>query len=429
MSRSQKSKIKLPIHLERVLHETEIDYERGPGTILRDFDAFLNYLSERRLRVTDKHQLPLQALPEINARLVQPIEQRLKRPKQKSFPPVHGLYLIVRASGLTFVDNSGSKPCLLIDEEVQQAWQRLNPAEQYGNLLASWLLHGKPEIVGERSFLYDPFSGHIRSSHHFISNLPDEGLPIAGNFNYENALGYNPGWQNLGLLSLFGCIDIRHGTPIPGERWQIERIYRTPFGEALFALLLAEFLGNIEKIMGFLDEERIPVGMLQSILQPYFPKWDKNLVIAGQSSREGVHIFRLSFGRSWRRIALPADGSLDALAIAILDSIHFDYDHLYEFSYRNRFGVVEQFCHPRMGQGPWADEVSVGELPIGIGQTMTFLYDFGDEWEFKVTFERVDPDMKMDKPDPVVIESHGEPPVQYPQWGDDADEWEDEEEW
>ncbi|MBT9316878.1 hypothetical protein IXB50_15725 [Leptothoe spongobia TAU-MAC 1115] len=42
--------------------------------------------------------------------------------------------------------------------------------------------------------------------------------------------------------------------------------------------------------------------------------------------------------KTWRRIAIPANLALDELAIAILDAYQFDYDHLYEFSDRDRTG-------------------------------------------------------------------------------------------
>ena len=50
-------------------------------------------------------------------------------------------------------------------------------------------------------------------------------------------------------------------------------------------------------------------------------------------------------------------------------------------------------------------------MPLRPGQTMTFLFDFGDCWEFDVTLERVDPEMAIE--DPVVLGEHGDPPRQY----------------
>ena len=44
---------------------------------------------------------------------------------------------------------------------------------------------------------------------------------------------------------------------------------------------------------------------------------------------------------------------------------------------------------------------------------MTYLYDFGDQWEFDVKLERIDPvNRKIKKP--VILETHGEAPEQYP---------------
>ena len=108
---------------------------------------------------------------------------------------------------------------------------------------------------------------------------------------------------------------------------------------------------------------------------------------------------------------MPSDLTLEALARVILRAVEFDYDHLYEFTYRNRFGGEMQAHHEYMDEGPWADEVAIGDLPLHIGETMGFLYDFGDEWQFKVVLERIDHDMAVTKP--VILEEHGKAPEQY----------------
>ena len=69
-----------------------------------------------------------------------------------------------------------------------------------------------------------------------------------------------------------------------------------------------------------------------------------------------------------------------------------------------------------MDDGPFTDEVLIGEVPLRIGQTMTYIFDFGDWWTFDVTLEQVDPD--GGNPGPRILETHGEPPEQYPSWDD-----------
>ncbi|MGC9349987.1 MAG: IS1096 element passenger TnpR family protein [Anaerolineae bacterium] len=397
------------------LQKTEFGREESPDTILHDFDALLRYVLERKLRVTGTHQLPLRALSEINRRLAQPVLHGLQRPVQKSFPPIHGLYLVLRASGLTYVDATGSKPYLLIDDEVYRVWQSLNPTERYGNLLESWLLRGSPDIIGERIGYHDPVPDNSYKSAWFFAVIPDDGLQVAGASNAKVSLKYTPEWHNLGLLSLFGWIRIEQGPPQPGEGWRIERIFRTRLGDALLALLGKEFFGNFDKIRELPAHDEIPFGILQPILKPYFPDWHNNLIVPEPVHREGVHIFKVSLDSIWRRIAIPADASLHSLASAIINSIDFMHDHLYYFAFESRTGVRKYINHPYMDEGPWASEMEIGDVPICVGQTMEFLYDFGDQWEFDVVLERVDPE--MDVQEAVVIDSYGESPEQYPTWG------------
>ena len=50
-------------------------------------------------------------------------------------------------------------------------------------------------------------------------------------------------------------------------------------------------------------------------------------------------------------------------------------------------------------------------------KTIHYIYDFGDNWEFTVALERIDPaDGRRKKP--VLLESRGKAPEQYPNWED-----------
>jgi len=395
---------------KRLLQKTVID-ENVPGTVLRDFEAFLTFVQERELPLTGMHQLPRRTLPEINTRLARPLQIGLTRPLQKSYPHIHGLYLLLRASGLTVVRGTDRKPRLVVDGAVRRDWDGMNPTERYCTLLETWLVRGHPQIVGEESHGWL----HILQTFHqvqlFFLRLPGGGLPVAGNKNAEGSLRYRPGLHNLALLELFGLVAVRHGPPEPGKGWRIERVERTPLGDALLAALHAGFFGDVDNLLALESNDPLPFGVLQPALQPYFPAWQKNLSLPEWASREGAHVFIVSLGRIWRRIALPARLTLDDLASAILNSVRFDQDHLYQFSYRSRFGTEEQVQHPYMDKGPWTSEMSIGDVPLRVGQTMTFLFDFGDMWEFGVTLERVDPEMAIGKP--VVLEKHGNPPEQY----------------
>ena len=410
MHRRSPKKFRFSPQHKRMLRNLTID-ESGPGTMLHDFHAFLTFIKGQELPATGMHQLPRRVLPEINVLLARPLQLGLKKPLQKSFPHIHGLYLLIRASGLTCIEGTSKKPLLIVDDAVYRVWEGLNPTERYCTLLETWLLRGHPEIIAEQGRLWLGVPETFREWWEFFLRIPDGGMQVAGDKDARGWLRYSPGWHNLGLLDLFGLISVRHGPSEPGKSWRIERIARTPLGDALLALLQAEFFGHAGNILPLESGEKMPFGVLQPVLQSYFPAWENNLSVPEWAFREGRHVFKVSLGWMWRRIAIPADQTLDALASAILNAAEFDHDHLYEFTYQNRFGVLERINHPYMDEGPWTSKVLVGDVPLRVGQRMTYVFDFGDWWEFDVTLERVDPDMAIEEP--MVLEKHGEPPVQY----------------
>ena len=399
----------------RVLRGLTIS-EDGPGTILRDFAEVLAYLKGRELRLTGKHQLPLRSLPEINARLVHPLQLGLQRPQQKSYPHLHGLYLLVRASGLTYVGGTAKKAVLVVDDAVFQSWESLSPTERYCSLVETWLLRGHPQIIDERGqgmvFIPDTF----RNWASLFRHIPDEGMQIAGNDEADSMLRYILGWHNLGLLELFGLVSVQHGLPEPKKGWRAERVWRTPPGDALLALLHVEFFNDYASIVQLETEGKVPFGVLQPALQPYFPDWKNNLSFPERAFREGTYVFRVSLWQEiWRQIAIPAKLTLDDLAYTILNAYEFDHDHLWRFSYRGRSGLWKHVNHSYMDEGPWTDEVRIGDVPLRVGQTMIYLFDFGDQWEFDVTLERIDPpDASVQAP--IVLGARGEAPEQYQTW-------------
>lgn len=403
-------KIRFSRHQRRLLKALTID-ERMPGPMLHDFGAFLSFLREQDVRATGALQLPLRTLPEINARLARPLHLDLKRPVQKSYPHINGLYLLLRASGLVRIGGSAKKPLIVVDEEIRQRWQTLNPTERYLTLFETWLLRAPTEIINEREtgghFLPHTFERWGL----FFLELPDQGLTVGDDEEAARSLRYWPGLHHLALMELFGLVAIQHGTPEPGKGWRIERVEPTPLGEAMLALLVSEFFSDHNKVQELKTAGRVPFGVLQPLLQPYFPTWGNNLSIPDWTFRPGTHIFKVAIAWLWRRIAIPGGQPLDALARAIVDSVDFTHDHLYDFRYQNRFGVVETIRHPFLGERPRTDEVLVGEVPLPVGQTMRFTYDFGDWWEFDLLLEAVDPDVSIDEA--TLLESHGVSPEQY----------------
>jgi hypothetical protein len=134
-----------PTH-QHILQEQSIG-EGEPGSILRDFEVLLDFAGKKEIRVSGIHQvLSMSVLAELNARLSKPLRVGLKRPQQKSYPHINGLYLLLRASGLSLVEVEGKQPLLTLDQEALASWRGLNATERYFTLLEAWLVRGEGEI-------------------------------------------------------------------------------------------------------------------------------------------------------------------------------------------------------------------------------------------------------------------------------------------
>lgn len=395
---------------KRLLKDLIID-ETGPGTVLHDVEAFLSFLRERPAGATGSFQMPLRLLPEINMRLAQPLQLGLKRPMQKSYPHINGLYLLLRASGLVRIGGSSRKPTIVVDEEVSTSWQALNPTERYFTLFETWLLRAREQIINEQESTWFRLSHTFEGWAWFFFKVPAEGLLNSDDSEVVINFRYTPGWHHLALMELFGLVSVQHGISEPGQAWCIQSVRRTPLGDALLALLLTAFFSHYDVTHAFEDAGNVPFGALQPYLKPYFPAWKRNLSIPEWLFRPGTHVFKVSLGYLRRRIAIPGDQPLEELALAILDAVEFDHSHLFDFRYQNRFGIVERVNHPFLDEGPWTPEVLVGEVPLAVGHAMLFTYDYGDWWEFDVTLESVEPDTTIKNA--TVLESHGEAPEQY----------------
>jgi hypothetical protein len=65
----------------------------------------------------------MSALAELNARLSKPLHILLRRPQQKSYPHINGLYLLLRASGLSLIEINGGQSVLSLDREALASWR------------------------------------------------------------------------------------------------------------------------------------------------------------------------------------------------------------------------------------------------------------------------------------------------------------------
>lgn len=386
-----------------------------PGTLLKDFSTLIDFIGSSGIPVSGiNHLIAIKLLPQINQLMSYPLDVKLKRPQQKSFPHINALFLLLRASGLTQISIEKKETKLLLDNKVLTDWQSLNQTERYFALFNAWWLRGSAEIIGESR---RDFSNGLYDSLSFFENKLSDGLSLKKNPHVFEYLRYNPCLYNLALMELFGFIRIEQDAALSGENWPIVNIKSTTWGCAL--------LNNFSKYLTSSDEHIIDQSdydlteLWNSELKTYIPALEKGLKeLEIAEIQHSSYVFKVSIGSAYRKIAVPGITSLEELAGCILSAFNFDNDHLYEFIYKNRYGITERIVHPYLENDELCTtDFVVGELPFYKGMELIFHFDFGDDWRFQLVVESITSNDSCCS-EPTVIEQHGNPPEQYPDWHD-----------
>ncbi len=184
------------------------------------------------------------------------------------------------------------------------------------------------------------------------------------------------------------------------------------------------------------------------------------------------HVSLPGAGRVWRKIEMSADQTLEDLHFAIQDAYEWDADHLYSFFMSGKaWDESSEYCLPE-GADPWGEPLydeeleepptleldeeqraqlfrildeqfgispewservlgDLGPMYAGPGDVRTttleslalqprqefmYLFDYGDEWRFKVRVHAINENADPDAEYPRLVESVGEAPEQYPAW-------------
>lgn len=135
----------------------------------------------------------------------------------------------------------------------------------------------------------------------------------------------------------------------------------------------------------------------------------------------GSYIFKVQIKTGvWRKIQISKTATLDKLHKAILTAYDFDNDHLYAFFMDNKaWSDYDSYWSPYNEEGPYANRKKLLDLDFVKGKKFMYLYDFGDEWHFTVSFEK---EIGNETKKPVIIQIKGDAPLQYPDWSYDEDD-------
>ncbi len=100
--------------------------------------------------------------------------------------------------------------------------------------------------------------------------------------------------------------------------------------------------------------------------------------------------------RIWRRLALPGDLTLDRVHTLFQAAMGWTDSHLHRFQpgtgqiYGDPYFLTE-FDEDEGEEGTREDSVRLDQVLRELKDRMTYLYDFGDDWEHRVTLESIAP--------------------------------------
>ena len=389
-----------------------------PGSILGDIQTMIDFIGPAGLRTgSELGNVPSPLLTELNERLSQPIKTQLKRALMRDYPNIAGLFILLRVMNLVRVEEEH----LSVVPESYSFWANLSPAEKYFALIEAWLFFAESGVVSFKKERWHRPQALLNLS--FLTGAKSSVWTRCDScFHlYERPTGLQA-W-NTQLQMRFGLVDLLPWPPKQPRSdrgWAAGAYRRTSWGTAFLWCIFESYPDYFHE---YLEINLLPddpgYGMIQQAFGQVLPDCKRAYLLPRKKPAPALYIFRVEldpeyYGKgTWRSLAVPSRSTLANFALGILASFKFDDENAYEFEFRDNIGKTRTFGHPGGNDGPFADEVRMGDLDLCVNQTITFQYGRGDDWKFNAILERIDP------PNPEIkgiklLDKHGPSPKQYP---------------
>ena len=399
--------------------------EKETADIRKDFNAFCSYVIENQVKLSKKTGnmgkkdcFALNALFHVRENYEKPVHT------QDQYPIIGLFYYIAVKYRILEVDPKDIK---LQQGRNYQYYCEASAWEQYALFLVICLYDGMfaekesywyPDSVAERWKLYiDSFMDGISTQDFCV------GRKIRWSWNsrivYLNCLDFiAPYLEELNLIKVWR-------RPAPEEErdrsdyfWELELL---PLAGTVFELyqnMEDDWDSDLDTViqhayMEYVD--RFTQGEKRGEMLEEFGKkgeYNKKQTIDLEVSLRGTKCIRV--------IRMNLEDSLYDLHEMIQRAVDFDDDHLFEFTLGR--GVMKRvYTLPEaINSGrELSVETNLGELDLRERQVFTYLFDFGDMWQFDIKVLEIR-EGTIKKPE--VIKSEGDAPEQYPYY-EEEESW------
>ena len=377
-----------------------------PTTIVRDFFVFLNYMKQQPIKLTkSKQQLTKKDLQALYA-LLPNLGLEVGPNSTHGYYPTINLFVELAQKLMLLKKNyHSSSSHYVVDATQLQAFEQLTLAEQYVSLLQCFWLHAdwdalqgalyaqKPLNI---DFLFPELQALPPNETIRLKQHPTLGSAVA---TYGHFLLY---FQYFGFWEVALDHEITPKTKVQARSLQVK-----PFLLPLIPILVNAFTARF-------DEAATGTAQFIDALKPLFEKGQLQSTLQPQPliNIEGEYVFKVAYNAAcWRTIALSDTHTLLDLHNWIQRAFAIADDHLYAFYMDNLPFSSSCYNSPNDMEGPYVDEVTLGDLYLQEGQQFLYLFDFGDEWHFRVTVANIHENRVISSPG--IRKENGAPPQQY----------------
>jgi len=129
-----------------------------------------------------------------------------------------------------------------------------------------------------------------------------------------------------------------------------------------------------------------------------------------------IYTLKIALSRWHAVLEVDSSTTLNELHVAIQNVVKFDSDHMYEF-FIARTANSRDKRHYDMEDGSLDTTRVADVLPLPKDRKLFYLFDYGDNWIFRVSMTRTKPsEPEKGVQYPRLIKEVGERPEQYPDY-------------
>ncbi|SHI07219.1 IS1096 element passenger TnpR family protein [Clostridium grantii] len=388
---------------------------------LEDFNTFTHYLNNKVVTIgKSTKNISSKFLYEMNGLMHVKQQNITEKSKQSSYPMLH-LFCKLAVEGNLFKEESikGSKLALKSTDRLK-TFNEFNDIEKYMFLLETFWIDC--DMRKTQCILYDYMDVSIvtRNVEYLSTQKSNEDI-------FTNNLPYLSS-STLLCFTYFGLMTIEANMDEmikDARRFIPSKIVINDLGLKIFKILNKKRnleLWNIPHRKNYGEWKVNFDEAFIHVFKSLFKKGELEQTFSRNKEefKDGTYTFKVSLDKNtWAKIKISAHHDLDYLHECIQDAFEFDNDHMYSFFMDGKAWSNNKFTCPMDYEGPWANDVNLGELNLFKKQKFLYLFDYGDEWWFTVeVFDIEDSNTRLLIPE--IIEFKGEPPEQYPDFDDEC---------